>query len=85
MGMIPFVDSITDLQGKVWRVNDRVLHTIPGVRTDLGRISELCTRVRAVVTFEDGGRVPIYFSELALISRRTRDEIPYAAGEGVIE
>lgn len=83
--MAPFIDSITDLQGKIWRVNDRVLHTIPGVRSDVGRISELLTRVRATVTFEDGGRCAIYFSELVLVSRRTKDEIPYAAGEGITE
>lgn len=78
-----YVDTTTDLAGRRWYVNDRVLHTIPGVRSDLGRITGLYAGavVRCQVTFEDGGQAPIYFSELALVGRRTADDVPFAAAE----
>ncbi len=87
--MIPYIDTTVDLQDRRWYVNDRVAHTIPGVRTDAGKIAELFTatpgglgRVRCIVQFDDGGRCPIYFSELVLLRRRLEDEIPCAALEG---
>jgi len=82
--MTTYLDSATDLQGQWWYVNDRVRHTIPGVRSDAGRIVEIPARVvvRVVVAFDDGGRAPCYCSELTLIRRRTADEVPYAALEG---
>lgn len=78
-----YVDTTIDLAGRRWFVNDRVLHTIPGVRSDLGRISELYSGavVRCRVTFDDGGMAPIYFSELALVGRRSALDVPYAAAE----
>lgn len=80
---IPYVDSTIDLQGRQWFVNDRVVHRIPGVRSDAGKICELFpgAMVRCMILFDDGGRVACYFSELALLRRRTADEIPYAALE----
>ena len=78
-----YIDTTIDLAGRRWFVNDRVLHSIPGVRSDLGRISELYSGavVRCRVTFDDGGMAPIYFSELALVGRRTVNDVPFAAAE----
>jgi hypothetical protein len=78
-----YVDTAIDLAGRRWYVNDRVLHTIPGVRSDVGRITELYAGavVRCRVTFDDGASAPIYFSELALVGRRTLDDAPFAAAE----
>lgn len=82
MSASPYVDSCTDLQGRTWYVNDRILHRIPGVRSDAGKVAELFSgsaSYRAIVQFDDGGRVAVYLSECVLIRRRTADEIPYAA------
>jgi hypothetical protein len=78
-----YIDTMIDLSSRRWYVNDRVLHTIPGVRSDLGKIAELYHGgVRALIVFDvDGGRAPCYFSELALVSRRTSEDVPYAALE----
>jgi hypothetical protein len=79
-----YVDTVIDLTGRRWYVNDRVLHTMPGIRSDLGRISRLSAGavVRCVVTFDaDQMSAPVYFSELALVGRRTAEEMPCAASE----
>lgn len=84
MSASTYVDSCTDLQGRTWYVNDRILHRIPGVRSDAGRIAELFTGTaayRAIVVFDDGGVTSVYISECALIRRRTADEIPYCSEE----
>jgi hypothetical protein len=78
-------DRCTDLQGRTWQINDRILHRIPGVRSDVGKVTEIYCQIGAVrvrVTFDDGGMAPVYLSECTLIRRRTDDEIPYCAMEG---
>jgi hypothetical protein len=80
----PYLDSCTDLQGRTWYVNDRILHRIPGVRSDAGKVAEIYCPISAVrvrVVFDDGGSAPCYLSECVLVRRRTADEVPYAAGE----
>lgn len=77
-----YVDTVIDLAGRRWYINDRVVHTIPGVRSDLGRISQLFNGavVRCVVTFDaDQLSAPVYFSELTPAGRRPADDMPYAA------
>lgn len=83
--MSTYLDSCTDLQGRTWHVNDRILHRIPGVRSDAGKVIEIFSPIAAVrvrVAFDDGGIAPCYLSECTLLRRRTEDEIPYCATEG---
>ena len=80
--MSTYLDHCTDLQGRIWHINDRILHVIQGARSDAGKValiySPLCA-VRVLIAFDDGGLYPAYLSECSLLRRRTKDEIPYAA------
>jgi hypothetical protein len=79
----PYIDQLTDVRGQVWRVNDRILHVIPGVRSDAGKIIEVYAVGSAVrVALDSGGQYFAWTSDLQLVRRRTEEEIPMCAKGG---
>lgn len=74
-------DEITDLQGRVWYLNDRVRIVRPGVRTDDGRIVELASPALVRVELLGPGDRFVGYTHgltkhLELVRRRTADEAP---------